>query len=182
MPKRSTVYALPDEVRENLNARLVGAGFGGYEDLADWLAGEGYQISKSALHRYGQDLQADFDAAMSDVRKTTELARAYVQSDQDEQGALIDATQRMAQESLLRIVIALRQAEDDPAAAAHHMVKVSRALSDLSRATISTRKYQAEVRAKAEAAAKQVEDVGRQGGLGPDRIAELRKIVTGIAA
>ena len=73
MPRRSGVTGLPPEIRDELNARLVANGFSGYEALSEWLEEQGYSLSKSALHRHGSVLEADFEAAMSDVQRTTAL-------------------------------------------------------------------------------------------------------------
>ena len=67
MGRRSTVYSLPGATREELNRRIVAAGFGGYDDHAAWLAEEGHAISASAVKRYGKRLRrtAEADAARS---------------------------------------------------------------------------------------------------------------------
>lgn len=146
MPRRSKVYDLPAELRDELNAQLVANGFQHYEQLADWLVARGHQIGKSALHRYGQDMQEEFEAAMSDVKKATELARAWVSGDADEQAALVDANARIAQESLLRILMELRKAEHEPEKAAKHIAQVTRALADLGRVSLSQKKWAREIR------------------------------------
>ena len=87
MPPRSTVYSLPGATREELNRRIVAAGFGGYDDHAAWLADQGHAISVSAVKRYGKRLRrtAEADAAraaeataavVARVRRATEMARA----------------------------------------------------------------------------------------------------------
>lgn len=180
MGRRSKVFELPPEVRDELNARLVANGFRDYEALAGWLAERGIQISKSALGRYGQSLQEDFEAAMADVKKATELARAYVAGDADEQAALVDANARIAQEALLRILIELRKASDEPAKAAKHIAQVTRALADLGRVSISQKKWAAEVRARAEAAAAKVETIAKKGGLSEKTVQDIRREILGI--
>jgi len=182
MPPRSSVYNLPAELREDLNARLVSTGFRDYEALADWLGGQGYQISRSAVHRYGQELAAEYEAAMGDVRRATELARAYAADDPDDGAALTGSIARMAQESLLRILLSLRKAEaagdQDPAAMARHMSQVSRALADLGRVTISHAKHAASIRREiAEEAAGRVEQAASRGGVSPDAIAALKAAI-----
>lgn len=54
MPKRSTVKALPQSIRDWLDSALVENNFSGYRELEDELKKRGYDISKSAVHRYGQ--------------------------------------------------------------------------------------------------------------------------------
>ena len=107
MPPRSKVYDLPQELRDELNERLVTSGFQGYEALTEWLAENGYKLSRSAVHRYGSALQEEFDEAMSAVRKSTEMAKAWAESDEDSKGALMGATSQMVQNQLMQITLAL---------------------------------------------------------------------------
>jgi len=148
MPARSKVYELTSELRAELDRRLIVSGFGGYDGLADWLAEQGYQIGRSSLHRYGHDLQADFERTMADVQRTQQLAQAYTEANPDERGALVGATAKIAQESLLRITLALREGEQDPAKLAKLMPSVTRALADLGRLTLSREKWVKELQAE----------------------------------
>lgn len=181
MPRRSKVYDLPPELRDELNAKLVANGFQKYEPLEDWLNERGWKIGKSALHRYGQDLQEDFESAMADVKKATELARAYVSADPDEQAALVDANARLAQEALLRILMELRKAQAEPHKAAKHIAQVTRALADLGRVSISQKKWASEVRAQErERAAGLVDEMARAQGMDEPEIAYWRGKFLGV--
>ncbi|MDB1109722.1 MULTISPECIES: DUF3486 family protein [Pseudomonas] len=168
MPPRNSVYDLPTEVREELNARLVGNGFQGYAGLAKWLEERGFKVSRSSVHRYGQDLQQDFEEAMGDVRKTQELARAMVSEQEDESGALIDATARIVQDQLLRISIEMRKAEHEPEKAAKHLASVTKALSQIGRLSLVQKKWASEVearRAALEEAASRIDTAAKARGL-----------------
>lgn len=145
MAKRSKVFDLPPELREELNERLVSSGFQGYDSLAKWLEARGFKLSRSSVQRYGQDLQEEFEEAMGDVRKTTSLARAMAAEDEDEDGALIDATARIVQDQLLRISIAMRKAEHNPEVAAKHLSSVTRALADIGRVSLGQKKWAREI-------------------------------------
>ena len=67
MPQRSKILTLPDNVKADLNNRLISGGFAGYEALSEWLISEGYEISKSALHRYG----TEFEQRLGAIRVAT---------------------------------------------------------------------------------------------------------------
>jgi hypothetical protein len=178
MPPRSKVFTLPPEVLAELDRRLIDSGFGGYRDLAGWLAEQGYQIQKSALQRYGSGLEADFERTMADVQKTQRLAQAYAEANPDEANAMTGATVRIAQESLLRITLALRQAEEDPAALARSMPNVTRALADLGRLDISREKWAREMQqAERSAAADRAEQAAVSKGISPDGISALRAAI-----
>ncbi|MCE8004235.1 DUF3486 family protein [Billgrantia ethanolica] len=182
MAKRSKVFDLPPEVREELNERLVSTGFQGYESLAKWLDSRGYKLSRSSVQRYGQDLQEEFELAMGDVRKTTEMAKAFTESDDDAKGSLVDATARIVQEQLLRITIALRKAEHEPEKAAKYMASVTHALADIGRMSLGQKKWALEVRKEvAREAADKATEVARRGGLSKDMVNDLRRELLGIA-
>lgn len=178
MPPRSTLLSLPEAVRDDLNARLVGSGFQGYEALAEWLTAQGYAISKSALHRYGQDLQAEFDEAMADVRRTTELAKAMVAAGSDDGGDLMAAAEKIAQDGLIRLQIALRKVEADPLEMAKALPQITRAIADLNRSGISRAKWQQEV---LEAAAEKAAHSASAAGVSAETILQIRRDVLGMA-
>ena len=178
MPPRSKVFSLPDELRAELDARLISSGFGGYEALEAWLTAQGYRIGKSSLHRYGEDLQADFERTMADVERTQRLATAFAESNPDERGAMVGATARIASESLLRITLALRQSEEDPAKLAKLMPGIARSLGELGRLTISQEQWARELQAEtASAAADRAEVAAKTKGVSPEGIAALRAAI-----
>lgn len=57
MPQVSAIAKMPIKVRQELNDRLLAAGFGDYKGLAEEFTRRGYRVGKSALHRYGQRLE-----------------------------------------------------------------------------------------------------------------------------
>lgn len=188
MPPRSSIYALPEEVRADLDGELVRRGFGGYQQLTDWLLDKGYEISRSALHRYGSELEADFERTMGEVQRTSQMARAFAQGNTDERGAMVGATARIASESLLRITMALRSSEENPAELAKLMPNISRSLAELGRLTISQEKWSielqqqaaAEARAKATAeSAARAEQAAAKAGVSPEGIDALRAAIMG---
>ena len=57
MAKRSQVAMLPDDILKELECRLYTSRFSKYQQHSEWLNKLGYEISKSAIHRYGKKLQ-----------------------------------------------------------------------------------------------------------------------------
>jgi hypothetical protein len=178
MPARSAVGQLPEEIRDELNRRLVESGFAGYADLAAWLRDQGFQVSKSAVHRHGSELERQFDEAMADVRRTRALAKAC--KDEGDEGDVLTATSGILQEQLLRISIALRQADTDPAEAARSISVVARAHADVGRMQVALQKWQETMREKAATAADAVEKVARRGGLTAESVDLIRREILGI--
>lgn len=72
MSRRSSIERLPAKVREEVDSRLIAGGFSDYTGLAAELRNRGYHyISKSGLHRYGQELE-----------RKVQLGRARMQLEQ----------------------------------------------------------------------------------------------------
>lgn len=65
MGRASKVKQLPPGLLDELNARLIGQGFAGYDELVEWLHAKGFDISRSSLHRHGSALEAEFEEAMA---------------------------------------------------------------------------------------------------------------------
>lgn len=57
MGKRSAIEMLPDDVRRQLEHEIRKSRFSRYKQHSNWLQQQGYEISRSAVHRYGQQLQ-----------------------------------------------------------------------------------------------------------------------------
>lgn len=58
MPRVSTIERLPLAVRTEIDRRLIESGFSGYAELAKELNQRGHRrVSKSGLHRYGQQVE-----------------------------------------------------------------------------------------------------------------------------
>ena len=170
MPPRSKVAGMPAEIKEWLDRALAENNFSDYELLAEELKARGYAISKSALHRYGQA----FETRLSALKMASEQARAVVAAAPDEEGAVNEALMRLVQEHLFKLLMAEEGEFDLP--------KVARAVAELGRATATQKKWQAEVRARAEAAAAAVEKIAKKGGLSAESVDQLRREILGIAA
>lgn len=170
MPPRSKVAALPAEVKAWLDQVLVESNFSGYEALSAELAERGYSIGKSALHAYGQS----FEDRLSRLRMASEQAKAVVTAAPDEEGAVNEALMRLVQEQLFNLLMAENGKVDLP--------KVAKAVAELGRASVVQKKWQAEVKARAEVAAQAVEKIVRKGGLDADTVNEIRRQILGVAA
>lgn len=57
MAPRSKIERLPEDVRKKLDQRLFDNSFSDYVAIADELYAAGHRISKSAVHRYGKELE-----------------------------------------------------------------------------------------------------------------------------
>ncbi len=130
MSQRSTVFTrLPLKVRQQLDQRLIAGGFGGYAQLTQWLNRKGYRISKSALNRYGVELE----------HRERELALASA----GEQAAVFANLAEQDSVATVRGLLRLVQTETMMMLAHHEgnfniddLTRLTRAVIDLSRAAI----------------------------------------------
>jgi hypothetical protein len=174
MAPRSKIAKLPNPVKDWLDNALADNGFADYELLAAELKKRGYDISKSAIHRYGQD----FENRLGALKMASEQAKAIVQSANDDEGAVSEALMRLVQEKLFQVMLDFKVDPDKPM----NIASAAKAVAELARATVSQKKWQAEVRAKATVAADAVEAIAKRGGLSAEALDTIRRDILGIAA
>lgn len=172
MAARSKVLQLPEDVRQELEQKLIKNGFGGYVALEDWLAEHGYEISKSALQRWG----ASFEERVDALRIATQQAKAIVKASPDDEGDMSEALMRLMQERIFNALVTL---EVDPKKV--NLGSLAKALAPIARASIAQKKYASEVRERATAAAAAVDAAVKTGGLSADTASDLRRQILGIA-
>ncbi len=173
MARASKILALPEEIHAELDRRLIKRGFNGYRELAQWLASEGYEISKSAVHAYG----ANFEERLARLKIATDQARAIVDTAPDDEGAVSDALMRLVQEKLFSVLMDFQVDPKKPL----NLGSLAKAIAELGRASVTQKKWRAEVRAKAQAAADAVVKIARKGGMSKSAEEEIRRRVLGIA-
>ncbi|MDT0496515.1 DUF3486 family protein [Algiphilus sp. W345] len=160
---------MPEPLRDELNRRLIAGSFSGYEALADWLVEQHCEISKSALHRYGQK----FEERIRALKLSTEQAKAIVAESPDDEGAMNDALMRLTQEKLFGVLIDL---ELDPDTV--DFPKLARAIAELTRASVQQKKWQREAREQAlKEAAQRVEQAATSQGMGTEQVQFWRQQV-----
>lgn len=180
MPPRDKISQLPAEVRAAIDRLLIDSGFAGYEELEQVvLRAHGVQIGKSTLNRYGMKLQRRLDA----IRASTEAARAIAEAAPDEADHRSAAVISLVQSSLFEAMLALEEAEDaDPTERVKLLASAGRAIAETSRASQGQKRFEQEVRTRAEAAARSVETIARKGGLSDDAIQLIRREIMGITS
>jgi hypothetical protein len=174
MARRSKIELLPPEVKAWLDRALVDNAYGQYELLASELKARGHDISKSAVHRYGQE----FEERLKTLKLATEQAKAIIDASPDNEGAVSEALMRLVQEKLFQVMLDFKVDPDKPL----NIASAAKAVAELSRATVTQKKWQADVRAKAETAAANVEKIARKGGLSAESVDMLKREILGIAA
>jgi hypothetical protein len=173
MGPRSKIEALPPEVRTWLEGALVDNRFGEYDALTASLQERGYSISRSSVHRFGQE----FEERLKRLQTSRDMARAISEQLGDDQADMANAVNQMA---LHRSFELLQQIDVDPEEV--DFPKFVRAISSLSGASINLGKYRSEVRAKAKVAADEtVKLLKKAGGLSDEMADEIKRKILGIA-
>lgn len=173
MPRRDAVSQLPDEVRKKLDARLVKTGFSDYRGLETWLRGQGFEISRSAMQRYG----AKFEDRLGMLKLASEQAKAIVEQSPDDEGAVSEALMRLVQEKLFSVLMDFEIT--DPSKL--NLASLAKSIAELGRASVTQKKWQAQVREKTDAAAAAVEKITRKGGMSEAMRDEIRNQILGIS-
>jgi hypothetical protein len=168
MPKRSLCTMLPEEIRQELNRKLIENNFSRYCELESWLGEQGFSVSYSSIHRYGKDFSAQIEA----MRRTTEQAKAIAEVLKDEQNDLADALCRLVQHKAFEALIN----EDSKLP----LDKLGAMISSLNRASVTVRKYQDQVREKAQVAADEIAASVKQRGLSDEVACQIRAKILGI--
>ena len=172
MPKRSAVMSLPHEVKNWLDSALAENGFANYRLLADELSARGYEISKSAIHRYGQQ----FEEKLASLRLASEQARAIVEAAPDEDNAINDALMRLVQDKLFKVI---QDVEVDPQKV--NLASLAKSIAELGRASVTQKKYAEEVRAKErERAAQLAGEMAQAQGMGEEQVRFWREKFLGV--
>jgi hypothetical protein len=169
---RSKVDQLPEDVRQLLEQRLIKAGFSGYVELVAWLEEQGFEISKSSLHRWG----SSFEDRCAALRVATQQAKAIVAATPDDEGDMTEALMRLMQE---RLFTALVDMEVDPTKV--NLGSIAKALAPIARASIAQKQYASQVRERAHAAAAAVDAAVKTAGLSADTAKSIRDQILGIA-
>ncbi len=163
---------LPKAVKAWLDAALIEGAYGRYEALSAALKERGHDISKSALQRYG----SKFDKTLATLKVASEQARAVVNAAPDDEGAVSEALMRLVQEKLFQVMLNFEVDPDKPL----NIASAAKAVAELSRATVTTKKWQEEVRAKAATVADAAAKLALSGGLSEKAADEIRTKILGI--
>lgn len=149
MPPPSKVELLPEDLRREFESRLVRGAFSGYEALSDWLAEQGYEISKSVLHKHGQRLKRRLEA----IKASTQAAQLLADTAPDEAGALSSAVLALVQTEMFELLVNLQEADDaeDPGARVKLLGNAAHAMADLARASLKQKEWAAGIKAKLDA-------------------------------
>lgn len=137
MPPRSKALGLKPADKKFLDEYLVAENFSKYKELEAEFRARGYEISKSALHRYGEK----FEQELVLLKQAHEEARAVVAVNADETGDMSEALVRVTQAKLMR---AAKDIKFDPETTDINQFALM--VARITRASIPVKRFQAEAK------------------------------------
>lgn len=175
MPRRSSILQLPEDLRRELNAKIVSQGFADYDGLETWLAVELQQrdmeitVSRSAIHRHGKE----FEGKLEKLRVATEQAKAIADGSEDDAGAMSEALLRMVQTKTFDVLMDMEEGDKN-------IHKVGLTVARLARASVNQKKWASEVRASLKVVADKVHSLSKKGGLTKVVADQIRAEILGV--
>ncbi|HKM99885.1 MAG TPA: DUF3486 family protein [Candidatus Binataceae bacterium] len=173
MSKRSTVYTvLPQNLREELDAKLIANGFSCYIPLSQWLDSKGFKISAGSINRYGWRLERRWEP----VRLATEQAKAIIRAAPDDDGAMYDALIRLIQEKLFNVLVQFGSMGSEKLA----IGELAELVVTVGRASLDQKKFVLEKRArKVRKAGEETGGAEKYKGISPETERKIRDALAG---
>lgn len=151
MPRPARLDELSPEARAELDRQIVARNFKDYAGIVEWIREQGWFLTDeepgiSVIHRHGAKLKRRLEA----VKASTQAARMIAEAAPDDADLRSAAVISMVQSELFELLLNLQEAdaEDDPATRVELMAKAARGVADLSRASVSQKKWKTEVEAR----------------------------------
>jgi hypothetical protein len=127
---------LRQEVRSELERRLVQSAFAGYEQLAEWLQQQGYEIAEASVQRYGSNLQRELHANRCAAQQAKDIIEAAPDGGAD---AIVDATIQLIHRRIFDELVEAEQVEQAD------LARVAHTVAELSRTAIARQRWAQEV-------------------------------------
>lgn len=144
----STIDKLPDDIKTELDLRLANTA-NTYVELAAWLTGEGYEISKSAIGRYAIRSTQAAQRVAETLQRTQAIAQA-VEAHPD-----LDYTKAASMVLMDGLMQRVSTAEED--FSEMPLDKAGRLIASLARNATYEKRTRADLKKKAELAFEQME-------------------------
>lgn len=182
MPPPSKIDQLPPEIREELDRRLIANGFGGLVALSEWLAEEGYEISKTAIGERNQRLKRRLSAITASTEAMKMVAGAAPDDSDERSNAIISLLQTDMFEALLEFQEAAAQDSEEisPSERIALYSKAAKNIATLTRASVARNKWAQEVRAKIESAREEVRKLASGAGVSEETLAAIDRRLQGV--
>ena len=146
MPPASKIDLLPEDVRAELDQRLIQAGFGRCEDLSEWLWEKGFEIGKTTVNERAKKLKR----RLATITASTEGAKILARAAPDDADDRSNAVLAIIQSDLFDLLVGLDEAvdEEDKLKRIELLSKVGKNASTIARASVARNKWALDVRAR----------------------------------
>jgi Protein of unknown function (DUF3486) len=173
MPPPSKVALLPDDIRDELDQRLIAAGFGRCEELSEWLWEKGFEIGKTTVNERAKKLKYRLAAITASTEAAKMISKAAPDEADDRSNAVIAIVQSEIFEAILQLEEAVQV--EDKLARIELLNKVAKNIATLTRASVARNKHASEVRrAAVEESAKNAGDAARDAGVSEETVEQIR--------
>ena len=181
MAPRSSVELLPEEVRHALERRLAELGFANYSELTDWLKSQGFEISRSAVHRFGQKIERRF----ASIKASTEAARLIADGATDEGDTRSEALMAMLQTELFDAMVSIGEIDEENLSSIDRfsmMAGAAKNIAALASASTRLKQFQSALKDKMDKKFAELEaESSKQGsGLDAETLRRIRQEVYGV--
>jgi hypothetical protein len=179
MPNKSVLDDWSDAEIAAFDAEIQRRRFKDYRGLVEWAAGRGLKISRGAAHNRGKMLKQRLEFVKASSLAMEQIADAV----KDDSAKASSAVLALVQAEAFEIMLAMQEAsEEEDTDLRLERLKTAALIAQRSGNTsIRVKQYQAQVDAKAKAAAETVSQMAKKGGLSEEVIRQIEEQVLGIA-
>lgn len=173
MPKPSRVDGLTPEQRAVFERELIKRNFTDYDGLADWLAEQGFEISRSSAYRHGAKLKRKLQA----VKNSTEAARMIAEAAPDDADLRSAAVISLVQSELFDVMVTLQDLDEaEPGERVGLLKEAAKSVLDMTKASVLQKKWKQEIEQQIrEQAAQAATSAAKAEGVSEQGIARIRE-------
>lgn len=164
---RTKIDLLPPEIRDEIDRKLIAGRT--YDEIAEWLQDQGYDISRSTVGRFGHE----FFKVWQVVRKNELKAKAFAGEDAD----ALDLEQAVSKMLMSEV---FDQVTEGKVKNLKDVSNTLKSVAQLQRSSVFRERYRKEIQEEANRkAAKAAKDVARQEGLSEEAISRIDDYLKG---
>ncbi len=180
-PGSKKIARLPDDLHDELDRRLAESAFTSSRELSKWLGANGYTISHTAIHKYGQKFERRLEA----VRIASDQARLVCEQFKDDDVSMQDALMRLVQSQMFQLLVAANEtAKRTPKGRVADVIPinltaVARSVAGLLKVDVERRRWSERTRAKIAEAGETLK-AAKADGLSETVVAKIRGVLMAI--
>lgn len=181
MPNNSVFDDLSESEISFIDEAIKAHKFKNLDGLVLLFQENGLEISRSAVWRRSSKLKKKLQRLKDAVDMTKQMSSGTLE---DEKASLAEGTLSMINLELFEFMDNLEQFqfEDDPEKRMKLIQAAARSASELSRSSISIKKYKQEVITRLNSAATKVAETAKRNGLSADVVNDIKREILGVAS